>query len=170
MEEVAIRPWEYADRHALAELADNRRIWDNVRDYFPSPYTLRDAKQWIASQSDKQPQETFAIVCGGRLAGGVGVLAKNDIYRCSAELGYWIGEPFWGRGVATEAVRQAVRWAFERDPGLMRIFAEVFAENRASQRVLEKNGFVLESRRRMAYIKNGRLGDDTVWVLFRSQT
>lgn len=166
---ILIRSWEYGDRHALTELADNRRIWDNVRDYFPSPYTLRDAKAWIASQRGKDPAESFAVVCDGLLAGAVGVFTRTDIYRCTAELGYWIGEPFWGRGVASEAVRLVTETAFARDPALVRIFAEVYAHNTASQRVLEKNGFVLESRRRNAYIKNGRLGDDTVWVLFRDR-
>lgn len=170
MASVHIRPWEYGDRHALAELADNRMIWENVRDYFPSPYTLRHAKEWIAAHEGKDPPESFAVVCDGRLAGAVGVFIRTDIYRCTAELGYWIGEPFWGRGVASEAVRLVTETAFARDPGLVRVFAEVFVHNTASQRVLEKNGFILESRRRNAYIKNGRLGDDTVWVRFRDRS
>ena len=167
MDDLVIRPWQYGDRHELAALADNRKIWDNVRDYFPSPYTLRHAKEWIEAHSGKDPAESFAIVHKGRLAGAIGVFKKSDVYRCTAELGYWIGEPYWGKGVATEAVRRVTVMAFSRDSGLVRIYAEVFAKNTASQRVLEKNGFVLESRRRSAYIKNGRLGDDTVWVLFR---
>ena len=164
---LILRPWQYADLHALSSLADNILIWNQVRDYFPHPYTVKHAQEWVSMQQGKKPVTNFAIEVDGKLAGGIGLLLKEDIYRCSLEIGYWIGEPFWGRGVATEAVRVLVDAAWKEYPHVVRIYAEVFPNNIASCRVLEKNGFHLESIRKNAVIKNGVIGDDMVWILLR---
>ena len=164
---LILRPWQYADVHALSNLADNILIWNQVRDYFPHPYTVKQAQEWVSMQQGKKPVTNFAIEVDGQLAGGIGLLPKEDIYRCSMEIGYWIGQPFWGRGVASEAVRILVDAVWKEYPQVVRIFAEVFAHNTASGRVLEKNGFQLESIRKNAVIKNGHIGDDMVWILLR---
>ena len=165
---IIIRQWKLSDKNALILLANNKRIWDNLRDAFPYPFTSKDALDWLRLHAYVDPVKHFAIADDGLLVGGISIIQKTDISRCTAELGYWIGEPFWGRGVASEAVRLLIPLAFEREPGLHRIFAEVFSDNKASQRVLEKNGFYLEAFRKNAVIKNGMIGDDTVWVRLRT--
>lgn len=164
---IILRPWHYGDVNALPTLANNRKIWDQVRDVFPHPYTRKNAEEWVFLQQGKKPTTNFAIEVDGKLAGGIGLLLKDDIYRCSAEIGYWIGEPYWGKGIATEAVRLLVDAAWREFPQLVRIYAEVFPSNLASCRALEKNGFHLETIRKNAVIKNGVIGDDMVWVLLR---
>jgi RimJ/RimL family protein N-acetyltransferase len=104
----------------------------------------------------------------GKLAGGISIMPKEDIYRCSAEIGYWIGEPYWGRGIASEAIRQILEIAWEKYPEVVRLFAEVFPGNIGSARALEKNGFTVESVRKNSCIKNGVIGDDMVYVKFRT--
>ena len=135
-----------------------------MRDTFPNPYTLGDAMFWIAANESKIPQYVFAAEMDGELAGSCGVHLKEDVYRCSAEVGYWIAEPFWGKGIATEAVRQLLEQTTPQLPHISRIYAEVFEHNKASMRVLEKNGFYLECIRKKAVIKNNTVMDDYVWV------
>jgi RimJ/RimL family protein N-acetyltransferase len=166
---ISLRSWRASDLNALVRLADNRKIWDNMRDHFPYPYTRKHALERIRLHGDEKPVRYFAIEGDGSLVGAITLIKKSDIERCTAELGYWIGEPFWGMGIASEAVRQIVSSAFDRDPFLHRIMAEVFAKNLPSQKVLLKNGFYLESVRKNAVFKNGILGDDTVWVKLREQ-
>jgi [ribosomal protein S5]-alanine N-acetyltransferase len=165
--QVVLRPWSFADVNDLSTLADNRKIWDNVRDYFPNPYTRQKAEEWVSLHHQKKPVSHYAIETGGKLAGGISILVKEDIYRCSAEIGYWIGEQFWGKGIATDAIRQLVEITWTIYPDVVRIYAEVFASNIASSRALEKNGFELESIRKNSCIKNGIIGDDMVFVKFR---
>jgi ribosomal-protein-alanine N-acetyltransferase len=162
--DISLRAWLYTDADHLAKLANNRAIWNNLRDYFPHPYTRADATKWIRSHAAKRSTTHFAIIADGELAGAISIIPKEDIYRHSAEIGYWIGEPFWGRGIATRAVNEVVEYIMIKNPGIVRIYGEVFAENIASMKVLEKNGFVKESTRVNAVIKNGKVGDDTVWV------
>jgi RimJ/RimL family protein N-acetyltransferase len=165
---LVLRPWNFADVPELSLLADNIHIWNQVRDYFPHPYTVKHAQEWVSMQQGKKPTTNFAIQVDGRLAGGIGLLPKEDIYRCSLEIGYWIGEPYWRKGIATEAIRVLVDAVWTEYPGVVRIYAEVFSNNTGSCRALEKNGFRLESVRRNAVIKNGVIGDDMVWVCFRN--
>jgi RimJ/RimL family protein N-acetyltransferase len=164
---ITLRPWHYGDVNVLPALANNINIWNQVRDVFPHPYTRKHAEEWVFLQQGKKPATNFAIEVDGRLAGGIGLLLKEDIYKCSAEIGYWIGEPFWGKGIATEAIRLLVDAAWREFPHLVRIYAEVFPSNPASYRALEKNGFQLEGIRKNAVIKNGVIGDDMVWVKLR---
>lgn len=161
---VSLREWRISDIDPLALLANNKKIADNLRDIFPFPYTIDDAKNRIISNEKIIPPNTFAIEADEQFVGGCGIHSKEDVYRCSAEIGYWVAEPFWGKGVATEAVKQLLRKTLPHFPNIVRLYAEVFEHNKASMRVLEKNDFHLESIRRKAVIKNNVVMDDYVWV------
>jgi len=160
---VVLREWKKSDSTALAKIANNKKIWDNVRDRLPYPYTEQDAKEWLALVKKQKIVTTFCIEADGELAGSIGFTLKEDVYRKSAEIGYFIGENFWGQGIATEAIRQLVGY-IEENFDLVRIYAEVFEHNKASMKVLEKNGFYLESIRKKAAIKNNIVINDFVWV------
>jgi len=148
-----VRSWRASDAEALARHANNRNIWLNLRDVFPHPYTLRDARAYL--QFVKQPPETsFAIDVNGEAAGGIGFVLRPDVERVSAEVGYWLGEAFWRRGIATDALKAVTRHAVQTH-ALTRLFAVPFAHNTASCRVLEKAGYVLEARLRRSAVKNG---------------
>lgn len=156
---VRLRQFTPEDQESLAELCNNRNIWNNLRDFIPSPYTRADAALFIGQCMNELPPKTFAIQYGDQLVGTVGLVPQPDVYRISAELGYWIGEPYWGKGIATEAVKLMIRYGFDQ-LGLKRIYAGVFDFNKASCRVLEKAGFSLESIRKQAAVKNGRICDE----------
>lgn len=163
MSKIVLRPWQKEDAQALAAIANNRQVWDNVRDYFPTPYTVLDAEQWLESIRTIHPVQNFAILYQGRIAGNIGIVPKDDVYRMNVEIGYFVGEEFWGKGIATEATRLLVEY-IKQEFNVVRIYAEVFETNKASMRVLQKNGFYLEGIRRKAVIKNGVIMDDYVWV------
>lgn len=164
MSEVRLRRLRLADISELARLADNRKIWDNVRDYFPHPYREKDAEFFIGSKIDENPQVTFAIEFDGNLAGVVGLEPQADVYAHTAEIGYWIGEPYWGQGIATKAVLLSTNYAFEK-LALYRLYAGVFEYNKVSMRVLEKAGFTKEARLQGAVKKNGRIIDEVLYSL-----
>jgi RimJ/RimL family protein N-acetyltransferase len=163
MNDVVLRAWQKQDAQQLAAIANNRRIWNNVRDRLPSPYTVVDALQWIAYVNQQEPMVHFAIVYQGRVAGSIGCMLKEDISRRSVEIGYLVGELFWGKGIATEAVKLLLQF-IEQKLDMVRVFAHVFEHNAASMKVLRKNGFYLESIQRKAVVKNNRVMDDYVWV------
>ncbi|HRP31589.1 MAG TPA: GNAT family N-acetyltransferase [Agriterribacter sp.] len=165
--DVTLRIWQKSDRDELTKLANNIKIWNNVRDRLPHPYRLPHAVAFIKFCRKLDPPHIFAIDAGGELAGCIGLELQEDISRVSAELGYWVGEPFWGQGVATDAVRLMIEYVLLRFPHLVRIYARVFDYNRASMRVLEKNGFHLESIQRRSALKNEKIIDEYVWVKFR---
>lgn len=144
------------DQSRLAALCNNRKIWDNVRDFLPSPYTEQNALEFIKNCQEEDPLVRFAIEYKGELAGCVGLVRQTDIYRLTAEIGYWIGEPFWGMGIATKAVGLITDYGFNQLE-LIRIYTGVFDFNIASQRVLEKSGFTLEGIFEKSVIKNGRI-------------
>jgi [ribosomal protein S5]-alanine N-acetyltransferase len=153
-----VRSWAVSDEEALARHANNRKIWLNLRDAFPHPYTRHDARQYIRSARERTPETTFAIAVAGEAAGSIGFFLHRDVERVSAEIGYWLAEPFWGRGITTEALVAVTEYAIATH-GLTRIFAVPFAWNLASCRVLEKAGYALEGRLRCSAIKDGRLTD-----------
>lgn len=161
--DTALRPWTTEDAPALAGYFNNINIWNNLRDYIPHPYTLKDAEKFIAGQEGISPVQNFAIISNNQLVGGIGIVLLDDIYRMNAELGYWIAEPFWGLKLASEAVGLMTSYAFENF-SINRIVAEVFDYNRASMRVLEKNGYYLETVRRKGILKNDFLTDNFIWV------
>ncbi len=165
--DIKLRKLKEADIEELARLADNRKIWDNVRDQFPHPYTDRDAKIFIRTKIEEDPPMALAIDHKGQLAGVIGLARQHDVYRYSAEVGYWLGEEFWGKGLATEALKMMTEYGFEILP-LERLYAGVFANNHASIRVLEKAGYHLESVGKMAAFKNGEFVDEHRYVLLKS--
>jgi ribosomal-protein-alanine N-acetyltransferase len=147
-----------SDATAIARHANNRRVWIHLRDRFPHPYTMRDARTFLTSNIGCVPETTFAIDIDGEAVGGIGVAPMIDVERVSAEIGYWLGEAFWGRGIMTEAVRAITTHAIAQHH-LTRIFALPFATNTASCRVLEKAGYTLEARLRRSAIKDGHIVD-----------
>lgn len=166
---VTLRPWQKRDIFALAQLADNYRIARNLRDSFPSPYTIGDAQKWVAyNLGQPEPNPIKAIDWNGNLVGCAGAFLKDDVLRKNAEIGYWLGEQYWGKGIATLAVGLLVDYLFNNFD-LHRIYADVFAYNQASCRVLEKNNFVLEATQKEAIYKEGNYHDNLVFALLRSQ-
>jgi RimJ/RimL family protein N-acetyltransferase len=160
-----LRAYRDDDAPGLAELANDGEVSRFLRDRFPSPYTLEDARAWIerARAESESPPLTFAIAgASASLLGGIGLERQTDVYRHSAEIGYWLGRRHWGRGVATAAVEAICRYGFET-LGLSRIHASVFAPNLASARVLEKAGFALEGCRRRAVLKDGDYLDELMY-------
>lgn len=156
---VRLRPLRYADRERLTRLANNIKIWNNLRDMFPHPYTLEDADKFIDSVKPQEPQVTFAIEYAFSFAGVIGLVLQPDVYRKSAEIGYWLGEPFWGKGITTTAVKLATQYAFDT-LNLNRLYAGVFEGNEASKRVLEKCGYQLEGISKKAVFKKNKLIDE----------
>jgi len=154
-----LREWQLSDAASLAENANNINIWNNVRDYFPYPYLEKDAEIFIEIVMNKPgPVTDRAIVIDGKAVGGVGFILHDDVERISAEIGYWLGENYWNRGIMTEVVRQMTRYAFTQFP-LRKIYAPVFDFNIASQKVLQKAGFELEAILKQAAIKNNQIID-----------
>jgi RimJ/RimL family protein N-acetyltransferase len=159
-----LRPWAAGDEPSLVRHANNYKIWRNLRDGFPHPYTLADAEQWISFAQQKSPQTLFAVEVGGEAIGSVGLFPKSDIERLSAEIGYWIGEAIWGKGIATAAVRTLSSYGF-RELGLTRIYAVPLDSNPASIRVLEKAGYVREGMMRRSAIKEGIILDQVLYAV-----
>ncbi|MGH7354616.1 MAG: GNAT family N-acetyltransferase [Candidatus Rokuibacteriota bacterium] len=164
-----LRSWREGDAASLARHANNRKVWLNMRDLFPHPYTLDDARGWIATGSRAEGLVSWAIVVDGEAIGGIGLVLKSDVDRRTAELGYWLGEAYWGRGIATEALRAVTDWAFA-GLDLARLEAGVFEWNPASARVLEKAGYTLEARQPKAVTKDGRTIDRLLYARLRPQS
>ncbi len=154
----------------LVKNADNPRVAETLRNIFPNPYTEEDAVSWIkiCSAADESRNFDRAVVIDGRAAGGIGLIIGNDVYSKTAELGYWLGEDFWGQGIMTAAVKEFCRIGFERFD-IVRIFAGAFAHNAGSRQVLEKAGFRLEGVQRMNIYKNGKFGDSCMYALLKDE-
>lgn len=163
--QYTIRDWAPADEAALVKYADNRKIWINLDDRFPHPYTAADAREWIGV-STKEPVTNFAIATAEEAIGGIGLRLLDGLFRNSAELGYWLGEPYWGKGIATAATSRIVEFGFV-DLDLVRLQALVFARNPLSGHVLEKVGFKLEGRMVKGVFKDGENIDALIYALVR---
>lgn len=159
-----LRPWREGDEPALVRHADSHAVWRGLRDRFPRPYTRADAEAWISLCRDMNPQTRLAIEVGGEAAGGITLEPGDDINRRTAEIGYWLGEALWGRGIATAAVRAMTGYGFET-LGLTRVFAVPLANNPASARVLEKCGYALEGRMRRSAVKEGVVLDQLLYAI-----
>lgn len=159
----SVRRFIASDAPCIAAAANDRRIWLQLRDLFPHPYHLADADAYISRVAPVDPPLSLAIVVDGRAAGGVGLQLLTDVNRRTAEIGYWLGAAHWGRGIATEAVTLATDWAFGAH-GLLRIFAQPFAGNLASRRVLEKAGYQLEGTMRRSAVKDGEVRDQCLYA------
>lgn len=144
--------------------ASDRDVWLNLRDQFPHPYTRADAEAWVQLASEQVPVSALAIEVESQAAGGVGLTLRDDVEKVSAEIGYWLGQRFWNRGIATAAVRAVTKYGFEQF-SLTRIYALPFASNVASHRVLEKAGYVREGVLRRSAIKNGIVVDQVLYAV-----
>jgi [ribosomal protein S5]-alanine N-acetyltransferase len=153
-----VRSWQPRDVSSLVMHANNRNVSINLRDRFPFPYSRRDGREFIKMARRTKPESFFAIAVDGEAVGGIGFVPHQDVERVSSEVGYWLGEPFWGRGITTEALIAITRFAIATH-GFTRLFALPFAHNEASCRVLEKAGYVLEARLRRSAIKEGQICD-----------
>lgn len=156
---ITLRPLQNTDRTQLAILANNWNIWKNVRDQMPYPYTEENADFFINNLANSAENHIRGIFYNDAFCGMIGLHPQKDVYRLSAELGYWIGEPFWGKGIATEATNQMTHFGFNH-LNLKRIYAGVFGYNIASMRVLEKCGFEKEGVFKNAVIKNNEIVDE----------
>ncbi len=154
--DVALREIEESDIPKLAEYANNEKVSINLRDAFPNPYTIEDAKGFINMVSKQNPKTFFAIEYQGDYVGNISLLVGNDIYKNSAEIGYFIGEPFWNKGITTKAVNLVTDFGFDK-LGIVRIHTGVFEFNKSSQRVLEKCGFEKEAVFKNAVTKQGKI-------------
>ena len=168
LKQAILRPWQTDDAGALVRHANNPRIASNLRDGFPYPYTLSDAKKWLAMAGDNAEDVILAIEVEGEAAGGIGLHRLKDVYRYNGEIGYWLSENHWGKGIMSEAVGAMVDYAFSRTE-LLRLFACIFENNPTSMRVLAKNGFALEAVHRKAVMKEGQLMDEHLYSLLKEQ-
>jgi ribosomal-protein-alanine N-acetyltransferase len=159
-----LRPLVVSDAASLATHANDRDVWLNLRDRFPHPYSVDDATTYIASVAARPLQTSFGIVVEGEAAGSISLMLGEDIARGSAEIGYWLGRRFWGRGVISDAVRATTDYAFGT-LGLHRVFAVPFVHNVASSRVLEKAGYVCEGRMRRSAVKAGEVLDQWLYAI-----
>lgn len=162
--EIRLRSWQKSDRVILAELANNIRIWNNLRDRLPHPYQLKHADEFIAYCMSQKPPYVLAITVNDNIAGCVGLEMQTDVSKLSAEIGYWLGEPYWNKGITTAAVKLMLEYIEQHFPSLIRIYAGIFEKNAASMHVLEKCGFHLEGIQRKAVFKNNVISDCYVWV------
>ncbi len=165
-----IRKWELSDAANLAAALSNKNVQDNLRDGLPYPYTEQDGRDFILNMRSADENETFAFaVTADNLAiGSIGVFRQGNIHRQTAELGYYIAEEYWGRGIMTEAIRQICEYVF-RESDIIRIYAEPFASNTASCRALEKAGFQYEGTLRKNAVKNGEIIDMKMYALLKEE-
>lgn len=162
--QFTLRPWTLNDLDSLVKYANNPRIAQNLMNRFPHPYTEANGKMFIGMAMGSTPANILAIEIEGAAAGGIGLHLQDDVYCKNAELGYWIAEPYWNKGIVTKAVMQMVGYGFQHFD-ITRIFARPFGTNTASQRVLEKAGFALEARFEKTIFKNGVYQDELVYAI-----
>jgi RimJ/RimL family protein N-acetyltransferase len=168
-EGIVLRPWELSDAIELALIADNEKIVDKLRDGLPSPYSIKDAHDWLnLIMPENNPPRFFAIMFDNQVVGNFGIVTKNNIYRKNVELGFYVSEKFWGKGIATKAIRASIPYAFENFD-IVRIYAEAFSDNIASRRALEKAGLKLEATIKQNIIKNGIIKDSCIYSILREE-
>lgn len=161
---IHIRPWKLSDAKDLAAALSNKHVQDNLRDGLPYPYMEQDGVDFITAMLSANEDDTFAfaVTADGKAIGSIGAFRQGNIHRQTAELGYYIAQPYWGKGIMTEAVKQICAYIFERSD-IIRIYAEPFAYNTASCRVLEKAGFQYEGTLRSNAVKNGKVIDMRIY-------
>lgn len=167
LERCRLRPWRTADAETIAVHMNDRGVWRNLRNRVPHPYTLGDARTFLAEHVGVEPPLGLAIEIDGAAVGALGARRGSDVYWRTMELGFWLGRTYWGRGVMSEAVPAFADWVFDTYPDVCRLHAEVMSWNLASARVLEKAGFVREGTLRAAVTKEGRTIDKWWFGLVR---
>jgi len=158
-----LRPFRDSDLSSLVKYANNYNIAKYLTNQFPHPYTDDDGRKFISNVANSTPVNVCAIEVNGEAAGAIGIFPQSDIHQKNAEMGYWLAEPFWGKGITTRAIGQIVEYGFKTFK-ITRIFSRPFSTNPASQRVLEKAGFVCEARLKNAVYKNGEYMDELIYV------
>jgi len=157
--EFELRRWQPDDAKSLAENANNIKIYNNLRDALPHPYSLEDARRFIEATLKKGlPTTNFAITVDKKAVGSIGIVVQEDVQRISAEMGYWLGENYWGRGIMSRVIKQMTDYVFANFD-IIKIYAIPFDFNTASQKVLQKAGFELEAILKKAAVKNGKIVD-----------
>lgn len=164
-----LRAWCETDAAALARHANNANVWRWMSDSFPHPYTQEMAEYWVTRGHIEFGGDNWAIALNDEAVGGCGIAPDHGHLRCNAEVGWWMAEAHWGRGIVTRAAAALVRRAFD-NPQITRVFAPIHAGNQRSMRVAEKNGFVLEGVQRQGAIKDGRVIDRWIWAKYRNMT
>ena len=165
-----IRKWELSDAAALAAALSNKKVQDNLRDGLPYPYTEQDGTDYISAMllADENDTFAFAITVDTKVVGSIGIFRQGNVHRQTAELGYYIAEEYWGKGIMTEAVKQICEYVFGKSD-IIRIYAEPFSYNVASCRVLEKAGFQYEGTLRSNAVKNGKVLDMKMYSLLKTE-
>ena len=166
--DIVLRELLDRDLHMLSLYADNFNVAKNLRDSFPSPFTYEDAFKFKSMVDAQNPKTIFAIEYNGEYAGNISLMPCGDVYRKSAEIGYFIGEPFWNKGIMTEAVNLITEWGFN-NLDIVRIYTGVFEFNIGSQKVLEKCGFVKEAVFKKSIFKNNTLYDEIRYAKIRTE-
>ena len=161
--DIKLRKWSEADLQNLVKYANNSNVSRWLTNGFPYPYTLEDGKAYLSKIEKDNPTKDFAIDINGEAVGSIGVFPQADIHEKSAEIGYWLAEEYWGKGIMTKAIQAVVDYGFQTFD-LNRIFARPFSTNFKSQRVLEKAGFVLEAKLQKAIFKNGEFKDELIYA------
>jgi len=166
--DVQIRRWRTDDAEALAKALNNKKILDNLRDGIPYPYTVSDAEDFITAMLAADENSTFAwaITVDGAAVGSIGAFRKDNVHRLTAEMGYYVAEEYWGKGVATKAIREVLEYLF-KNTDIIRVFAQPYAFNAGSCRALEKNGFTCEGTLRSNAVKNGRAVDMKMYAILK---
>ena len=169
-ENISLRLWKESDALELTKIANNKSISDCLRDAMPYPYTLADAKNWLlmAVKENMNYPHLFTIIYNNKLVGSIGFFVKDDVYRLNAEIGYFLGEEFWGKGLVSDAVTLVCKYVFSQYP-VIRIYAEIFEPNLASRKVLEKNNFMHEATLKNHVIKNGIILNTVIYSVLKEK-
>lgn len=167
--EIAFRPWQLSDLEALVRYANNPNVAAYMTDGFPHPYSVADGQKYLRMVTTELEGNVFAITHNNEAIGSVGVFPETDVYRINAHLGYWVAEPFWGNGIATQAIKWISAYAF-RTFGVTRLYAKTFGKNAASHRALQKAGFELEAITKQSVIKRNVVMDEHIYALRHTST
>ncbi len=159
-----LREWQPEDADSITKYANNDKIARNMRNLFPHPFTIEHGRWYADTYADKPGQCVRAIVVNSEAVGAVGAIMQSDIHCKSAELGYWLGEPFWNNGIMSSAIKQLCSLVFA-EYDIVRIYAEVFAYNTGSRKALEKAGFQLEGVLKKSIYKNDQVFDSYIYAL-----
>ncbi|MCP4672528.1 MAG: GNAT family N-acetyltransferase [Desulfobacula sp.] len=162
IDDYFLRDWVEDDAHSLAKYANNIKILRNLRDLFPYPYRLKDAQNFISNVTQVDPKTVFAIATEHEAIGSIGLSMGSDVHRYTAELGYFLAEPYWGKGIMTGAVKAAVDYAIN-ELKLNRVYAEPYQANKSSEKVLIKAGFTKEGIMRANVFKDGKILDQVLY-------
>ncbi len=162
-QDYKLRKFQDDDAISISKYANNRKIWLNLRDGFPYPFTIEDAMKFILNVKAKQPETFFAVTTNNEVIGSIGFSVGKDVHRRTAELGFWLAEPYWNRGIITDAIKNAVEYVFEKYD-LVRISAGPYSSNPASAKVLEKCGFQFEGRLKCSVYKDGKIFDQLLYA------